>query len=163
MLNIFNLFLFLFTLWILFMISAGNISWLYLGFGILASGVVSVFSYKLKLIEEKSELLHLSFGFYRHFFSIYFGNFFSALKLIIRAAFAREPLNPVIYVTEFNHDETFNLGLLTASINMTTGLFCIGMRNEDLLIHAVDSDHFKRFDLLKTISVLREVNDDNLV
>ena len=163
MLNIFNLFLFLFALWILFMISAGNISWLYLGFGVLASFFVSVFSYKLNLVEEKSELLYLSFGFYRHFLATYFNNFFSALKLIIRLSFVREPLKPIIYIIKFSHDETFNLALLAASINMTTGLFCIGMRDQDLLVHAIDEKYFKRFNLSALTRILTNVNDDNLV
>ena len=163
MLNIFNLFLFLFALWILFMISAGNISWLYLGFGIIASGLVSTVSYRLNLIEEKSELLYLSFGFYRHFLRIYLSNFFAAIKLIVRMAFNREPIKPIIYITKFNHHRSLNIAILTASINMTTGLFYIGMRNEDLLIHAIDSDHFKKFDLQKTLRALIDINDDNLV
>lgn len=163
MLNIFNLFLFLLTLWILFMISAGNISWLYLIFGIMASSFIAVSSYKLKLVEEKSELLYLSFGFYRHFLKIYFNHFFGALKLIIDLAFRREPFKPVIHVIKFDNKNHFNLALLATTINMSTGLFCIGMREDEVFIHAIEEDHFAKFNLQKSMSDLVHVNDDNLV
>ena len=163
MLKIFNLFLFLFALWILFMFSAGNISWLYVGFGILASAFVSFFSYRFKVIEEKSELLYLSFGFYRHFLKIYFGNFFSGLNLIIKMALGNQDEKPSIFVVEFKNSIHLNLGLLMSSYNMTSGLFCIGHKHEVLYIHAINDNYFKKFDLQKTYKSLNNVNDDNLV
>lgn len=163
MLNIFNLFLFLFALWTLFMISAGNISWLYLGLGILSSAFVAGVSYKLKLIEKKSELLYLSLGFYRNFVSAYFSNSISAFKLISDLAFRREPLKPVIHVVTFDSKRHTNLTLLATSVNMTTGLFCIGLRENEIFIHAAEEDYFSRFDMKKLMSDLAKINDDDLV
>lgn len=145
------------------MLSAGNISWLYLVFGILASAFVSVFSHRFKVIEEKSELLYLSFGFYRHFFKIYFGNFFSGIKLIIKMALGNQDEKPSVFIVEFKNTIHLNAGLLMASYNMTSGLFCIGHKDEVLYIHAINDAYFRKFDLQKTISVLENVNDDNLV
>lgn len=162
MLNIFNLFLFLFTLWVFLMISSGNISWLYLALGIFSAAFISVVSYKVRLIEERSELLYLSFGFYHHFLKIYFGNFFSALNLVIDLAFRREPFKPVIHAVNFNKAH-LNLALFATTINMTTGLFCIGMHEGEVFIHAAEEDYFKRLDLKKLIPILTCVNDDNLV
>lgn len=163
MLNIFNLFLFLFALWILFMISAGHISWLYVFFGILASGLVSISSFRLKLIEEKSEVLYLSFGFYRHFSKIFLKNFFSALKLIIDLAISRKSLHPTLHKIKLSEKNKFNPALLMASFNMSTGLFSIGTQDEEILIHAIDEEYFLQFDLQKTCNHLNNVNDDNLV
>ena len=145
------------------MISAGTISWLYVLFGILAAGLVSVASYRLKLIEEKSELLYLSFGFYRHFFRIYFGSFFSAIQLVINLAFTNKQIKPVVYSINFNYKDAFNPALLMASFNMTTGLFCIGIKDDNLVIHAIDTEHFKKFNMSKTLAALGKVNDDNIV
>jgi multisubunit Na+/H+ antiporter MnhE subunit len=163
MINIFNLFLFLLALWILFMTAAGNISWLYIFFGIGASAFVAAVSFRLKLIEKKSELLYLSFGFYRHFFRVFVGNFVSGIKLIFSLVFSREPLHPIIYSIDFGSSHKFNPALLMASFNMTTGLFCIGMKDQEILVHAIDEDYFKRFNLQKTYALLDNVNDDNLV
>jgi multisubunit Na+/H+ antiporter MnhE subunit len=163
MLNIFNLFLFLFALWILFMISSGNLSWVYLVLGILSSALVSGFSYKMKLIENKSELLYLSFGFYRNFFTTYLDNFFSAIKLVVRLAYRREPFKPVIHVVNLNQKFRPNLALFATTINMTTGLFCIAIRENEIFVHAAEEDYFTRFNLEKLMAQLTHVNDDNLV
>lgn len=163
MLNIFNLFLFLLMLWIMFMLAAGKVSWLYVFFGILASGLVSISSFRLKLIEEKSELLHLSFGFYRHFLKIFLKGFFSAIKLVIKLAVAKEPSHPLVYSVKFDSESGLNPALLMASFNMTTGLFCIGAKEGEIFVHAIDAEHFKKFDLQKTCKSLSNVNDDNLV
>ena len=165
MINIFNLFLFLFALWILFMFSSGNVSVLYVFFGILCCSSVAVASSRLKLIEEKSELLYLSFGFYRHFFKIFTGNFFSAIKLVASLAFGSKQVHPVICKISLKAKYEFNPALLLATINMTSGLLCIGLKNEDheFLIHAIDEKYFDKFDLQKVCASLDEVNDDNLV
>ncbi len=163
MLNIFNLFLFLLALWITFMVVAGNISWLYLGFGIVSAAFVAFSSSKLKLVEEKSELLYLSFGFYRHFFKIYCGSFFSSLNLIVEMAFRREPFKPVIHVVKITNKNRINLALFATSINMNTGLFCIGMRDNEAFIHAVEEQYFAKFNVRKLLNILPHINDDNLV
>ena len=163
MLNIFNLFLFLFALWIMFMIAGGNVSWLYVFFGILASAAVSIVSSRLNLIEKKSELLHLSFGFYRHFSRIFAQNFLSAIELVIRLALSNKPLHPLVYKLKLDPKNNFNPALLMASFNMTTGLFCIGLKDGEMLIHAIGGIFFNKFDLQKTYLSLSNVNDDNLV
>lgn len=163
MLNIFNLFLFLFALWILFMIAAGNVSWLYILYGIIAASIVSIASARLKLIEDKSELLYLSVGFYRHFSKVFLGNFFSAIKLIIKLALTNKPLHPLVYNVSLNEKNKFNPALLIATFNMSTGLFCISAKDDELMVHAIDEDHFKKIDLQKICKNLSNVNDDNLV
>lgn len=163
MFNIFNLFLFLFALWILFMISAGNISWLYVFFGVIASALVSFFSYKAKLINDDSELLYLSFGFYKHFIKTYFANFFSSINLIIDLTFNSKLVKPALYTVDFSYKEKFNPALLMTTFNMTTGLFCIGVKEDQLTIHAISEKYFKRFDLLKNLIAVSKANDDKLV
>ncbi len=145
------------------MISAGNISWLYLFLGISSAAFVSALSYRLKLIEKNSELLYLSLGFYHNFILAYFKNFVSSLKLIIDLAFRREPFKPVIHVTNLNQKHRLNQTVLATSVNMTTGLFCIGLREKEIFVHAIEEEYFSRFDLKKLMSDLAKVNDDDLV
>ncbi|MDX2083201.1 MAG: Na+/H+ antiporter subunit E [Rickettsiales bacterium] len=163
MLNIFNLFLFLFALWIFLIFLTGNISWLYLSCGILSSACSAILSYKLKLIEKKSELLYLSFGFYRHFTKIYLANFVSSLKLIKSLAFSLEPLKPKIEALNLSEYKNFNLSILIATINMKTGLLFVGHDGNKIFIHSIDFEYFAEFDLKKYTKDLTYVNDDNLV
>ncbi len=145
------------------MISAGSISWLYLFIGVLSAAFVSLSSYRYKLIGEKSELLYLSFGFYRNFLKIFFRNFFSSVKLIIALAFRREPFKAGIHVLNFKYNPNLNLALLATSINMQTGLFCVSLRPNQVFVHAVDKEHLARFNFQKLVSELTYVNDDHLV
>ena len=163
MLNIFNLFLFLLALWILFMISSSNFSLVYIIFGIAASTLVSITSFYLKLIDEKSELLYLSFGFYRHFLKIFIKNFFSSLSLIVDLAIRNHPTHPTIHKIKFDSQNDFNPALLMVTLNMTTGLFSIGAEENKILVHAVNEKYFKQVDLQKIYASLKSVNDDNIV
>lgn len=163
MLNIFNLFLFLLALWILFMVVGGNISWLYVFFGIIAAALVSIASFRLNMVEKKSELLYLSIGFYRHFVRLYFSNFFSAIKLILKLAVTNEQIQPLVYVVKLSAKNQFNPALLMTSFNMTTGLFCIGAKDKEMFVHAISESYFRKFDLSKACTSLNNANDDNLV
>ena len=163
MLNIFNLFLFLFTLWALLMVSSNQISWLYTFLGLLSAGLVSVLSYKTKLINEKSELLYLSVGFYRYFFKIYFKNFFPSLRMLVNMAFSNKSLRPIIRFINLSDEVAFNRPLLLASLNMTTGILSLNANEKGFLLHCIDDKYFRKFNLTKTVKVLSNVNDDDSI
>ena len=163
MLNIFNLFLFLLTLWFVFMFVGHDFSIPFLIFGIISSLVISIISYQLKLINNKSELLYLSLGFYHHFFGIYFKNFFKSMNLVFDLAINRKSLHPTIHRIKFHDHYRFNSALLISSFNMSAGLFSIGIDGDEIIIHAIHEEYFYEFDLLKNIINLNNVNDDNLV
>ncbi|MBU6139965.1 MAG: Na+/H+ antiporter subunit E [Proteobacteria bacterium] len=162
MLNIFNLFLFLLSLWLMFMLAAGNISWLYLFLGFVSAGLVSLISASLNLVKKDSEILYLSTGFYRHFFLIFVKNFFSSILLIISLSFKKK-IHPTLHRIRLKPNVKFNQALLTATFNMSTGLFCVDVKDNEMLIHAINSSYFKKFDLQKTCMNLRDINDDNLI
>lgn len=163
MLNIFNLFLFLFTLWIALSVASNHISALYIFFGFIASSLVVAISLRLKLIEKKSEMLFLSFGFYRHFFRFFFHNFFRSMKLLFDLAMGKSFLKPTVHYVKIDEKDSFNPALLMASLNMSAGLFAIGLQNNEIMIHAIDEIYFKKFDFKKTCASLHNVNDDNLI
>ncbi len=163
MLNIFNLFLFLLTLWFVFMFVGHDFSLPFLTFGIISAIIIAVISYQLKLINDKSELLYLSLGFYRHFVGLYLKNFLKSINLIFDLAIHRKSLHPTVHRIKFRENYRFNPALLISSFNMTAGLFAIAMEGDEILIHAIHEDYFYDFDLLKNAMNLNNVNDDNLV
>lgn len=142
---------------------AGQVSWLYVISGLLASALVSFASYRLKLIEKKSELLYLSFGFYRHFVAAFLGNFIVSMKIIVKIAFSLRSLEPVIYTIKLNSENNVNPALLATHCNLTAGLFCISIRSSEIIIHAVNAVYFENFNLKKTLKSLDNVNDDNII
>ncbi len=135
----------------------------FLIFGIISSIIISIISYQLKLINDKSELLYLSLGFYRHFVGIYLKNFLKSLNLIFDLAIHRKSLHPTVHRVKFRDNYRFNPALLISSFNMTAGLFAIATDGDEILIHAIHEEYFYEFDLLKNAMNLNNVNDDNLV
>jgi multisubunit Na+/H+ antiporter MnhE subunit len=163
MLNIFNLFLFLLTTWAIFMVASGHLTLIYIFFGIIASSLVAVASARLKLIEKNSELLYLSFGFYRHFLLSFVKNFISSLTLIVGIALGKNLPNPTLHKIRLKPNSRFNPALLIATINMSSGLFCVDVKDNEITIHALKSSYFKNFDLQKICLNLRNINDDNII
>jgi hypothetical protein len=135
----------------------------FLVFGIFSSFIISIVSYRLKLIDEKSELLYLSLGFYRHFLALYFKNFLSSIFLIIDLAVNRKSLHPTLHQVKFRESYNFNPALLISSYNMSTGLFAIAMENGIIIVHTIHEDFFYKFDLLNNTLNLCNINDDNIV
>ncbi len=78
-------------------------------------------------------------------------------------AIASKSINPLLYTVKLDQKNKFNPALLMASYNMTTGLFCIGSNESELLIHALDPEYFNKFNLRKIRKSLTQVNDDNLI
>jgi multisubunit Na+/H+ antiporter MnhE subunit len=145
------------------MIGFNHFSWLYVAFGIVGSAVISLISFRLKLIEEKSELLYLSLGFYRHFLKIFFGNFFDSLKIILKIALQKQPFLPKTYVVKIDEKNHLNPAALLASFNMMAGIIPIGFKDNKILLHAIDEQHFQKINLPQLFKSLCNANDDNLV
>ena len=163
MLNIFNQFLFLVTLWLCLMLIGNNLTIVYFFIGIIASLTIAVFSYRIRLIDANSKFLYLSFGFYRHFFILYFKNFFRAIFLIIELAINRRTLNPKLHFLDIKRDHNFSEELLIASINLSAGLLVIQVNEENIVIHSIDEEFFYRVNFNKIYKNLANVNDDEIV
>ena len=163
MTNIFNLFLFLLLLWIIFMISSNKFSTGFVLFGALSSMIVAFSSYQLKLFDKKSELLYLSIGFYKHFLTLYFKNFWRSFYVLFNLATFGKTFHPTIRYINLKENYKFNHTLLIATINMNCGLFAINVANNKIAVHCVNDSYFFAFDLLKYTINLNNVNDDNLI
>lgn len=163
MLNIFNQFLFLFACWIFFMTLASTFKILYFVLGVVACGAVSLLCYKLQIINNKSKFLFLSIGFYRHFFLIYFKNFFKAIFLIIDLAINRRVMMPTINIIKFNEENAEDNHLLIASINFCVGVFVLNATESSLVIHSIDKGFFKELNINNLKKQLRLINDDEIV
>lgn len=163
MTNIFNLFLFLLLLWIIFMFSSNKFSTGFILFGVLSSIIVAFSSYQLKLFDKKTEFLFLSIGFYKHFVGLYFKNFFRSFYVLFNMATFDKSIHPTIRYINIKENYKFNYALLIATINMNCGLFAINLAKNKIAVHCVNDSYFFAFDLLKYTINLNNVNDDNLI
>lgn len=145
------------------MFSAAHFSWSYLFFGILACSLISMLSFKLKLVKKDSELLYLSLGFYRHFLKLYLTNIYKAWSLLFILAFSEKTIRPLLRSISLDYKNSFHPALMASSLNMSAGLFCIGIKGNVFYVHAIDEEHFAQFNLFRMQKVLPNINDDNLV
>jgi multisubunit Na+/H+ antiporter MnhE subunit len=160
--NIFNLFLFLFFTWALFMVASGNISWGFALFGILASIMVAFFSFKLNIIKEDSEFLYFNFGFYRHFLAIYLKNLAEFPEFLMNLAFGSK-VHPIIYEMPIENIDKSKIAILIASLDMSCGLLAVDFNDKKLAIHAINKEYLEKIDIEKITRSLSNVNDDNLI
>ncbi|MBM5782288.1 MAG: hypothetical protein FJ368_02575 [Pelagibacterales bacterium] len=161
MLNIFNLFLVLFSIWSVLMLFSENISWLFAFLGIICSSSVSLICYKIKLIDKKSDFPFLHVNFYSHFLSIYVGNFLGSLKFLLILAFASKDFRATKRVFKIK-EEKINNFMMIATINMTVGLTCLDCSDNNFLVYSVSKSYFKGFDFDKVVKSLTKVNDDEI-
>ncbi len=162
MLNIFNLFLFLLTLWVILMALSPSFEIYYLFVGIIASALISFISYKKNFLKKDGHILCLSAGFYKFFLTIYFKNFLSSIYLLIKVAFDLAQ-SPSLHKIRLKPNNKLSVSLLASAINMTSGIFCIECKENDILIHALNRDYFKNFDLQQTCVKLSQINDDDII
>lgn len=71
--------------------------------------------------------------------------------------------HPTLHRVKLKENRHFNSGLLIASFNMSTGVFCVDSKENEILVHALNSSYFKKFDLQKICLNLRDINDDNII
>lgn len=146
------------------MIMGHNFSISFAIIGSIFSFLIAAISYRFNLINKKSELLFLSFGFYRHFFKLYFKNFYSSLILIIKVLLGKRNINPVVYKLLIDDsNKSFNPSSLISTINMSTGLLVIFNENNLLLVHALNEEYINNFSFSANMAKLNNLNDDKLV
>lgn len=161
--KIFDLFLFLLSIWLLLMWNGNQLKIEFLIAGLISSFLVAVLSFVLGLINQESKMLFLSISFYGHFIRLYFVNFWKSLGLIFDLAIGARFIHPITQNVLIFEKYQPDHALLIASINMMSGLMVVGIVENQLKIYAIDEECFDGLDMLKTSISLQEINDDDLV
>jgi len=161
MINIFNLFLVLLFFWFIFAGAGGVLSWLYLFLGIIVSATISLIAWKIKLINQSTDFLFLNLGFYKHFCKLIFCSFFKSIALLFSSSF--KTLNPVTYYLPITKQNSSELALFMSTISLIPGLFCLGLKDDELIIHALDEKYFKQSKINEIYNNLKSIKDDRLV
>lgn len=162
MLNIFNLFLVLFSLWVLLMFSFAKVTWLYVFLGIVISGAIAGLSFKKELINKDSDFAYLAVGFYLYFAKVYAKNIIAAYGLLLQTALMPEKLNPLYRTFDLEEESEVNIAILIASINFHAGLTAY-FSDAKLHLHCADGRYYERFYLEKTLKEIRNINENNAI
>lgn len=162
MTNIFNQFIFLLFIWLIFMVLGQNFSFFYLNSGIITSLLLAFLSFKLKIIEKNSPMLFLHLNFYKHFLSIILVSFIYSFRLIYIILLAKKEFTPKIYSfeVELKDDEK---NLFIASANLFCGISLIEEDKNQFKIHAIDDWFFKKFNHKKVIKSIAQINENEII
>ena len=163
MINIFNLFLTLFSFWLLFAYSGDHFSQLYVLFGLVSSIVVSLIAWKIKIINKYSHFTFLHFGFYKHFISLILSSFYQSLLIAYRVAIASPRIDPKIHFLPIGKLNNSELVLLISTLNLIPGVLFVSLEDKKIIISTVSEFYFEQLDLDKIISSLDKINDSRLV
>ncbi len=163
MINIFNLFLTLFSFWVLFAYSNDNLSWFYIFSGLISSIIVSIIAWRIKIITKYSHFLFLHIGFYRHFIGIILFSFIESLLIIFRAAINSSKINYKIYLLPIKKLNNSELVLLISTINLLPGTVFVGLIDKKIAIYSLNKKYISQLNLEKIYNSLERINDNRLV
>lgn len=135
----------------------------YVLIGILACAFVTFISWKMGIVNKKSRFLFLNFGFFKHFASAISKSFFRSIILVTKSAFFSNKKEPIIYHFPIEKQNDANLTLLIATLSFVPGIFCIGIKDEELIIHALNENYLVNARLDKIYKGIEEINDTRLV
>lgn len=164
MINIFNLFLFLYIFWLILMLINDIFSSFLLIFGVFVALFVSILARKIKIINKDINFLFLNFGFYKHFLLIYFLSLFRYLILMPRFLLINGRDNS--YIIKFSVKKALNrheLSLFISTINMLPAISCIDKKNKEITIYCVNKELFNKDEIVKIYDNIYKINDDSLI
>ena len=164
MINIFNLFLFLYSFWLVLLFLKDGFSVFFLILGIFICFLVSIFARKIKIINKDFNLLFLSFGFYRHFFIIYFISCYKYLILLPKLVFSQKINQDCLFYIKIKKKLTKQeFALFIATINLIPGISYVDKKGGDIIIYSTIKELFNKVDIVKIYNNIHRINDDSLV
>lgn len=165
MINIFNLFLVLFSAWIILCLTSNLFSTFYIATGFIFSCIISFISWQSKIINRESKFIFLNFGFYKHFLAFLIKNLHKSIILSIQFAIAGPSITPVLYKIPMDRKSIseIELSLFIATINIIPGIIYVGIDDQKIILHALSEKYLEYIDLNQIFHDLGKINDDSLV
>ena len=163
MINIFNLFLVLFTFWFFLIFANFNLNFITLIIGLICCSIIAYCSWKFKLINRKTEFLFLIFGFYKFFFSLFIISLYNSFLLLFEFLKFTPQINPVIYNLPFKNSKQINIPILISAITLIPGISFIDFNKNHIVIYCLNEKLVKKANLKNLISNLQKINDNSIV
>ena len=164
MINIFNLFLLLSALWSIFVYMIFGLNYFYLGFGAFMALVISISCFYLRIINKKSELLYLSWGFYQYYAKLYCVNIVKQIMLQIKIFFTSSFIDPkTIKISLKNPQDKQYAFLFESTIDFMAGYSILETTPDYIIVGALNEDYVKNFSAKRIFKNIRNINDDSLI
>lgn len=135
----------------------------YVFFGLVTSLIVSLIAWKIKIINKHTSFLFLNFGFYQHFLKVIFLSFIESVLIAIKLAMGSKDIKPHFHSIPIKKLTNNEIVLLTNTINLMAGLVCVGFKDKNIIICALNEKYFKKLNITKICDNLYKIYDSRLV
>ena len=163
MLNFINRFIVLIFAWCLWLLNDFyyhkiNINgvFIFISFGVILCLLISWFWQKT----PEQNQLYLSFGFYRHFWQLYWQNYLTSLKMLFKIAFFANKLQPTTQQIAINHNTDF---ALLISFHFLSGVIIDSQDNKSIKISCVDACFLEKKKISFLLRSLQNIDDNQLI
>ena len=163
MLNFINRFIVLIFAWFLWLLSDFYYQMLntngvaiFMMFGVVLCLLISWFWQKT----PEQNQLYLSWGFYRHFWQLYWQNYLTSLKMLFKIAFFANKLQPTTQQIAINHNTDF---ALLISFHFLSGVIIDNQDNKSIKISCVDACFLEKKKISFLLRSLQNIDDNQLI
>ena len=163
MLNKFTLFLLLFAIWFISLFFANLLKFNYIAFGLFISIIITIFVFRLSIINNTTDFLFLQFGFYRYIFSKINNSIINVFKICLQFLNPKTEFTSILDYVFLNKDSDAESVLTANLLTLLPGTLGILMKKRYLIVHSLDKDYFSLAEMYNITNEVAKIDDDSLI
>lgn len=163
MLNKFTLFLLLFSVWFISLIFSGILTIGLILLGFVVSIVITLFVFRLSIINNKTDFMFLQFGFYGYILQKVNDNLVKVFKISLQFLTSKDDFVSILDYVFLNKDSDAESALTANLLTLLPGTIGILMKKRYLIVHSLDKDYFSLSEMYNITNEVGRINDDSLV
>ncbi len=163
MLNKITLFLLLFVVWCISLLFNGTFNIFLIIFGLIISITITVFVFRLTLINDTTEFLFLQLGFYTYIFEKFNNSAANIFKICLQFLNPKTKFTSILDYVFLNKDSDAESSLTANLLTFLPGTIGILMKKRYLIVHSLDKDYFSLSEMYNITTEVGKIDDDSLV
>lgn len=163
MLNKFTLFLLLFVIWCLSLFFSGTFNIFLMLFGLFISIVITVFVFRLTIVNTTTAFLFLQFGFYRYIFDKFNSSAVNIFKICLQFLNPKTKFISILDYVFLNKDSDAESSLTANLLTFLPGTIGVLMKKRYLIVHSLDKDYFSLSEMYNITNEVGRIDDDSLI
>ena len=163
MLNKFTLFLLLFVIWCISLFFSGAFNIFLVIFGFIISIIITLFVFRLTIVNSATEFLFLQFRFYGYIFDKFNSHAVNIFKICLQFLDQKTNFTSILDYVFLNKDSDAESALASNLLTFLPGTIGILMKKRYLIVHSLDKEYFSLSEMYNITNEIGKLNDDSLV
>jgi len=163
MLNKFTLFLLLFVTWIILLFFSKTFTIIFLAIGFFVSIIITIFTFRATIFNNKTEFLFLQFGLYKYVFGKLNDNFLKIFVICYKFLDKDTKFTSILDYVFLNKDSDAESALTANLLTLMPGTIGILMKKRYLIVHSLDKDYFSLSEMYNITNDVGKLDDDSLI